>query len=160
MSEIPPTSLPRPPRYDPWQTIADTLKRHPGIWHNIAGDASTATTNINDGVLAAFRPAGTFEAVRRHGSLQVRYVDDHVAPNPDPTIAAPEAGATPLCGAPSGSRIWPDCLKPLAHKGDHAANGRAWPRDPNECVVCDGTGVSDDDPSRPCFICSGTGVVR
>lgn len=92
MSETEPLALPRPPRYDPWQTIAETLKRHPGIWHTIKGDATTATTNINDGVLAAFRPAGDYEARRIDGRLEVRYVDDRVEPNPDPASVAPTAG--------------------------------------------------------------------
>lgn len=79
MSEKPPMTLPRAPRYDPWQTIADTLNRHPGIWHKIAGDTTTATTNIEGGVLAAFRPAGAFEARRIAGVLEVRALEGEVA---------------------------------------------------------------------------------
>jgi len=82
MLETTPKALPRPPRYDPWASIAETLKRHPGVWHTIRDDQTTATTNINDGVLAAFRPAGDFEARRIGGILEVRAIDDRVMPDP------------------------------------------------------------------------------
>lgn len=67
---------PPPPTPDPWQPIADGLRQHPREWRRITGNAAktVATTNITRGVLVAFRPAGTFEAVRRDGELYARYL--------------------------------------------------------------------------------------
>jgi hypothetical protein len=46
-----------------WRVIADELKSRPNTWALIARDVSPATaTNINKGVLVAFRPPGTFES--------------------------------------------------------------------------------------------------
>lgn len=68
--------LPPQPKPDPWQPIAEGLKRQPLEWRRITGNAAktVATTNITRGVLVAFRPAGTFEAVRRDGELYARYL--------------------------------------------------------------------------------------
>lgn len=70
--EVPPA----PPAKSPWETVATGLKRVPGQWRRITGHpaATVATTNITRGVLAAFRPVGTFEAMRRDGELYVRYL--------------------------------------------------------------------------------------
>ena len=91
MSETPPLS--RPPRYDPWAPIVAILRRHPAAWFTVDGDTTTATTNINDGVLAAFRPAGAFEARRTDGALEVRYVgptssddEDYLGPGVAPIV--------------------------------------------------------------------------
>jgi hypothetical protein len=78
MYELTPNPLERPARFDPWQSIAATLKRHPGVWHEITGDSTTATTNVADGVLVAFRPASHYQARRlgRERVLEVRFVGD------------------------------------------------------------------------------------
>lgn len=70
------TVAPSPPPPSPWQGIANALRQHPMQWRRITGHpASTvATTNITRGVLAPFRPVGTFEAVRREGDLFIRYL--------------------------------------------------------------------------------------
>jgi hypothetical protein len=117
MSETTPTALPRLPRYDPWASITETLRRHPGVWHTIRDDATTATTNINDGVLAAFRPAGDFEARRAAGVLEVRAVDDSVVPDqltvndrPDLSEDAPSVECIVCFGAGYVSFIGQPCL--------------------------------------------------
>ena len=75
MLEKKPLDIPRPERADPWQGVADALKATPGEWRRIAGDLSTASTNITTGVLAAFRPAGSYEARRTVANgLEARYV--------------------------------------------------------------------------------------
>lgn len=79
MPETPPDALevqPSPPAPSPWQPIADGLRQHPGEWRRITGHpaATVATTNITRGVLAPFRPAGTFEARRTEGNLLIRYL--------------------------------------------------------------------------------------
>lgn len=48
----------------PWQNVADTLRRHPGVFHVIRDDKTTSTTHINNGTLVPFRPAGSFTAYR------------------------------------------------------------------------------------------------
>ncbi|MFI5803377.1 hypothetical protein [Streptomyces sp. NPDC051561] len=50
--------------------IANTLMEHPGRWariqrHDKSTQAATAAYKINHGLLAAFRPAGRFEAASR-----------------------------------------------------------------------------------------------
>lgn len=69
-----PLEVPTPD--DPWQRIADALRQHPHEWRRITGHPArgVATTNISRGVLAAFRPAGTYEAMRRDGELFARYL--------------------------------------------------------------------------------------
>lgn len=66
---------PHPP-VNPWHHVAEALKRNPGEWRRITGHPArnVATTNIKHGVLAAFRPAGAYEAERRDGELWLRYI--------------------------------------------------------------------------------------
>lgn len=51
-----------------WEEIAAELREHPGDWARVvAGANSPYGTHIARGTLAAFRPAGAFEATtRRH----------------------------------------------------------------------------------------------
>lgn len=67
---------PPEPAPSPWQRIADALRQHPLEWRRVTGHpaATVATTNITRGILAPFRPAGTYEAGRRDGELFVRYL--------------------------------------------------------------------------------------
>ena len=74
MSENQTPDIARPPRFDPWSMIADTLRRHPRVWHRIDGDSTTGTTNIETGVLVAFRPAGAFKSRRVNGALEIQFV--------------------------------------------------------------------------------------
>jgi len=134
MSETPPLS--RPPRYDPWATIAATLRRHPGIWHAVEGDATTATTNINDGVLAAFRPAGEYEAKRTAGILEVRYVDKLAHPDKRQELLERYAADHGVTTAEAIVML------------DEGAV---------ECVVCRGTGRNE--LGARCVICRGAGVI-
>lgn len=150
MSETSPRAIPRPPRLDPWLTVVEVLKHSPGQWHTIHGDASTATTNINDGVLAAFRPAGDYEARRLGGVLEVRYIDDRVEPDPNPDatkhVIAPIDEA--IAALADDSRV---LVKVATDKALEADTPATW------CAVCHGTGESDI--GRECFICLGTGEV-
>lgn len=68
--------LPPEPAPSPWLPIVSALKQAPMQWRRITGPAAdtVAVTNITRGVLAAFRPAGCYEAVRRDGELFVRYL--------------------------------------------------------------------------------------
>lgn len=61
-----------------WERAAEALRQTPGQWRRLTGlpTETVATTNITRGVLAAFRPAGSFEAVRRDGDLFVIYLGD------------------------------------------------------------------------------------
>lgn len=70
-----PTPAPIPTH---WQRVADLLRQTPGQWRriNTPAAATVATTNITRGVLAPFRPAGAFEAVRRDGDLFAIYLGD------------------------------------------------------------------------------------
>jgi hypothetical protein len=76
MLETPEAELALPEPVDPWAHIAEGLRQVPREWRRITGHPATtvATTNITRGVLAAFRPAGCYEAVRRDGELFVRYL--------------------------------------------------------------------------------------
>lgn len=76
MPETPPLVVEPIRPVDPWQPIADALMRHPLEWHPVDGHRAdtVATTNITRGVLAAFRPAGCYEAMRREGRLFIRYL--------------------------------------------------------------------------------------
>lgn len=79
MPEIPSAPLevrPPEPAPSPWQRIAEALRQHPREWRRVTGHpaATVATTNITRGVLAPFRPAGTYEAYRREGDLFIRYL--------------------------------------------------------------------------------------
>lgn len=68
--------LPPEPAPSPWAPIAEALKQDPMQWRRITGPAAetVATTNITRGVLAPFRPAGTYEARRTEGALLIRYL--------------------------------------------------------------------------------------
>lgn len=76
MLETPEAELALPEPVEPWAHIAEALRQVPRQWRRITGHpaATVATTNITRGVLAAFRPAGCYEAVRRDGELFVRYL--------------------------------------------------------------------------------------
>lgn len=76
MSESHEAPLEVPTPDDPWQRIAEQLRQCRGQYRRITGEraATVATTNITRGVLAAFRPAGEFEAMRREGELYVRWL--------------------------------------------------------------------------------------
>lgn len=77
MPETPPYPEPpiaRPEKVDPWAPVVEALKAIKGEWRKIDGDTTTASTNIERGVIAAFRPAGSFEAHRLDGELYVRYL--------------------------------------------------------------------------------------
>lgn len=62
-----------------WQAVAAELKDHIGQWAKVAhketqSAASGLATNIKAGRLAAFRPAGHFEAAMRGTDVWARYV--------------------------------------------------------------------------------------
>jgi hypothetical protein len=68
-----------------WEAIAQELRSRPGQWAIVArGRSAETATRIKNGTLAAFRPAGTFEARttgRKNASDQrcdiyARYVGD------------------------------------------------------------------------------------
>jgi len=49
-----------------WNAIAAELKANPGEWALVARNQwAAAAVRINDGLYAAFRPAGSFEATAR-----------------------------------------------------------------------------------------------
>ncbi len=62
--------------------LAELLRRNPGGWvpfvqqYETSSAASNTQSRINKGVLAAFRPAGSFKAVVRQGILYVKYVGE------------------------------------------------------------------------------------
>lgn len=68
-----------------WKLIADELRAHPGQWAVVAHDRGEAVaTSIKRGAIAAFRPAGSFEARSRRQrfnepkscDIYARYVGD------------------------------------------------------------------------------------
>jgi hypothetical protein len=63
-----------------WRDEAAELRDRPGEWAVVAtmpsNRAAAMTANIRLGKLAAFRPAGTFEATKRGEDVWVRYVGD------------------------------------------------------------------------------------
>lgn len=75
---VPPAQLNR----KPWKNVAAKLRARPGEWAHIGRELSTYVTQINQGSLAAFRPAGSFEATCRNvgpdrrADLWVRYVGE------------------------------------------------------------------------------------
>lgn len=72
----------RRPRDVDHQTIAEELRRRPGRWAAIAaGSVQTGlVTQIRTGIVAAYRPAGSFEAVRRtvdgRATVYARYLGE------------------------------------------------------------------------------------
>jgi hypothetical protein len=76
MSESHEAPLEVPAPADPWQQVAAALRQSRGEWRRVTGHPAkgVATTNITRGVLAAFRPAGEYEAMRRDGELYVRWL--------------------------------------------------------------------------------------
>jgi hypothetical protein len=69
----------RPANALPWEKVADELRNHPGTWALVADDALSAyVSQIKNGRLTAFRPAGSFDARVRNGNgvrgnLYIRY---------------------------------------------------------------------------------------
>lgn len=77
MSESQPPALLKAAPLSAWFHIVRTLRQHPGVYHLIRDDRTTAITNINEGVIVDFRPAGSFHARRdREGRLYVAAVAD------------------------------------------------------------------------------------
>jgi hypothetical protein len=59
----------------PHELIAFKLRKQPGRWAKVIGSVNPSkVSEIRSGAFAAYRPAGTFEAVSRRGSMWVRYV--------------------------------------------------------------------------------------
>lgn len=67
------------------QKFADELRKHPGAWAIWREDANSSLAyQVKTGQVAAFRPAGAFEAVCRatqagnksRGTIYVRYTGD------------------------------------------------------------------------------------
>ena len=79
VKELPPISR---NRSEKWERVAEQLRERPGEWAFIGEHLSSATANfISNGVLAAFRPAGTFEAVCRdqklsYGKVFARFIGE------------------------------------------------------------------------------------
>ncbi len=69
----------------PHELIAATLRRNPARWARIldAGTSTGLATWINKGGKAAYRPAGSFEAVYRQGAIYARFVGGGAALNRD-----------------------------------------------------------------------------
>jgi hypothetical protein len=75
---IPPSRKPDPE----WTKIAERLRRMPGDWQLVGRHSASQITRIKSGKLAAFRPAGSFDAVGRDKGARgridvyVRFVGD------------------------------------------------------------------------------------
>jgi hypothetical protein len=71
-----------------WQKVANQLRQYPGRWARMPGTFSHSVPGfIQAGRMAAFRPAGTFEATMRgsskdgergRGRLYLRYIGEGV----------------------------------------------------------------------------------
>ena len=71
MTVVPQASTYRPP--DPkWAAIADRLRAEPGEWEFVGRHPASQITRIRTGKLAAFRPAGAFDAVGRNSGPRGR----------------------------------------------------------------------------------------
>lgn len=57
----------------PWDSIAEALRLEPGKWF-ICPQPWASSTNVTRGDIAAFRPAGAYQARRANGTLFIRYV--------------------------------------------------------------------------------------
>jgi hypothetical protein len=55
-----------------WVAIADRLRETPGEWEFIGRHAASQITRIKSGKLAAFRPAGAFQAEGRNKGARGR----------------------------------------------------------------------------------------
>jgi len=62
-------------RYD---RAAERMRNNPGVWHKWGSVPSLATTNVENGILTAFRPAGAFQARRQDGLLLIRCIEGTV----------------------------------------------------------------------------------
>lgn len=70
------------PINEEYLALAEALRQNTGGWapfpkqYKTSGAASNTQYRIRQGMLAAFRPAGHFDAVVRQGVLYVRHVGD------------------------------------------------------------------------------------
>lgn len=68
------------PRID-WRRIAAEVRADPSQWHTIDGmPGGITTTIVKRARLAAFEPAGSFDAASRDGDLYLRYLGEPVEP--------------------------------------------------------------------------------
>lgn len=79
--ELPPEPVDQYRRHLAWRDEAAALKDRPGAWAKMTTkttieQARTLVYSIRHAQLAAFRPAGQFEATWRGCDVWVRYVDD------------------------------------------------------------------------------------
>jgi hypothetical protein len=71
--ELTPAAAPDAYNHGPYyQRSAAFLREHPHEWFEL--DLRAPTTYVNRGNLAAFRPAGHFEAAQRGGVFLARYI--------------------------------------------------------------------------------------
>lgn len=74
----PPASVlgrPRKGRKWPWAELAQELRARSGEWAELVEEVPIRIAHeINQGMLAPFRPIGTFEAVTRNGVVYVRHL--------------------------------------------------------------------------------------
>jgi hypothetical protein len=54
----------RPPA-ERWLAVAAACRENPGVWHYIGRQHTAFRNQIKSGRIAAFRPAGTFDAICR-----------------------------------------------------------------------------------------------
>lgn len=73
---VDPTPVIREAGRSHWPEIADSLRERPDVWHRVLGRWTNHASPINRGALAAFRPAGAFEARTRDYELEIRYVGE------------------------------------------------------------------------------------
>ena len=71
----------RKPGHGKHHAIADALRSHPGEWALILTSSTTATAGVmashmRNGHMAAYTPAGAFEATSRGKNVYARYVGE------------------------------------------------------------------------------------
>lgn len=80
----PPSARRRPDTRTDHDGIAAELRSRPGEWALLPAAATGMAGQIRRGDIRAYRPAGTFEAVRRDSAdgirVWARYVGDEVSP--------------------------------------------------------------------------------
>ena len=92
-----PSVTPRVYNSNRWRDEAAELRANPGRWALLTqtegNKARNLVVQIKMGRLQAFRPAGTFEATARAGSVYARFLPDHTRHGNDWDMNCPQCRA-------------------------------------------------------------------
>lgn len=80
MTKLTPVPANPSPRVD-WRPVVATLRADPGQWYRVEDEIGKPSTSlIRRGMPRAFEPAGSFDARRRDGRLELVFLGEPVKP--------------------------------------------------------------------------------